>query len=130
MFVILVLYKIENMNAGSKITIKHFAYTNKHGGTNTSAPLWERFRREDEEYFEEPIEVMVTKSWYDYETGTRGWALPKQSNKKLMNFLRRNCKEGHNHLVYDENGLVDLEKSQWIKTPGEFVIFWSEHDIV
>ena len=109
------------MNLGNKITVKSFAFTNKFGGTGMSAPFMERFRNEDEEYFEEPIEVIVIKNWHDYETGVRGWAMPNQKNKKLMEFLERNCKEGEP---------IPGEINGWTAVPGQFIIYWSEHDII
>jgi hypothetical protein len=107
------------MNLGEKITISEFAYTNKHGGTGISKPFSKRF--EGVEYFEEHIEVIVIKNWSDYETGVRGWALPNQKNKRLIKFLQRNCKEGEP---------VPGDLYGWVDQPGEFVIFWSEHDII
>jgi hypothetical protein len=107
------------MNVGSKITISEFAYTNKSGGTGISKPFSKRF--EGNEYFEEPVEVMVIKKWDDYETGVRGWALPDQKNKKLMEFLKRNCKEGEP---------VSDDIDGWNHQSGEFVLYWSEFDII
>lgn len=107
------------MNLGDKIKIKEFCYTSKGGGTGMSRPFSTKF--EGEEYFEEPVEVIVIKNWSDYETGVRGWALPDKKNKKLMKFLERNCKQGE-PVPGDING--------WVDQPGEFVLYWSEHDIL
>ena len=90
---------------GDTITLKKFCYDNKAGGTAMSN--W----KYDEKY-SDPIIVTVTKEWNDYECGQRGWAIPiihSLHNKKLMEYLERNCKKQSNQY---------------------FRIYWSEFDII
>ena len=113
------------MRIGAKIRISEFNYTNKAGGTGQSHPFGHRF--DDYEYFEKNIDVIITKIWDDYETGIKGWGKPDPKNKELMEYLERNCKEGH-HVFFD-SGKGYLE-SEWVDQEGEFVIFWSQWDII
>lgn len=83
---------------GDTIKLKEFCYDNKAGGTAMSN--WNH----DEKYLD-PIKVVVTKEWDDYECGQRGWATPDIKDKKLIAYLERNAKR-------------------------PFVIYWSEFDII
>lgn len=97
---------------GDIITLKEFSFTNKDGGSGMSNWNW------GEKYLP-PVQVAVVKEWNDYETGQRGWALPRQDDKELMAYLQRNAAEGS----YDGN-------MKWKDEPGVFIIYWSEFDII
>jgi hypothetical protein len=90
---------------GDTITLKAFCYTNKVGGTNESDSSFN-------EKYPSQIKARIVKEWNDYECGQRGWAVPDWNDKKLIAYLTRNAKKG------DHN------------TTGEFMLYWSEFDII
>lgn len=114
------------MKEGQKISVSEFNFTNLSGGTGDSKPFSHNSRFQ-KEYFEEDVDIIITKVWNDYETGRRGWAIPDTGNKELMDFLKRNCKQGHNRIFDTGLGYAD---SEWVDQKGEFILYWSEFDIV
>lgn len=98
------------LEVGSKIVLKEFTYNNKGGGTGLSTM---------DPVYPEEIECQIIKKWHDYETGIRGWAYPVKEDKKLLEFLKENSAEGK----YDNN-------LEWQDNIGEFVIYWSEFDVL
>jgi hypothetical protein len=114
------------MKLGAKIRVKEFNFTNIHGGTGMSRPFGKPFG--DNEYFLEPIDVIITKIWDDYETGIRGWAEPNPKNKKLMKYLEKNCKQGYNKIIPVPG--KSYVTSKWVNEPEKFVLYWSEFDVI
>ena len=108
------------MKVGSKISVTEFAFTNIHGGTGMSN--WGH-----DEKFEGIANLIVTKVWDDYETGIKGWGEVNPKEKKLIEYLKRNCKQGYNKEI--DNGKSYTEMV-WVDVPGRFVVYWSQWNIV
>ena len=71
------------------------------------------------EKFTEPIKVKIIKSWFDYETGKRFWAIPVKGQDKLFEYLKRNAKTDYTDIVtypegHDLEGIMDHENSKWV----------------
>jgi hypothetical protein len=81
---------------GDTIVLKSFCFSNIGGGTGLSN--WDH-----DERFVGKATAIVTKEWEDYECGQRGWAKPDPSDKKLIEYLKRNA--------------------------GKQILYWSEFDI-
>jgi len=109
------------MKKGDKIKVKQFYYTNLSGGTGDSQPIFYG------EKFEKPTTLIISKLWDDYETGIRGWAIVDPKDKLLVEYIERNCKPGHNR-IYDSG--KGYNEKEWIDNSGEFVVYWSEFDII
>jgi len=109
------------MNVGEKIAVKEFNYTNLSGGTGSSDPLFFG------EGFPKTAEIIITKIWDDYETGIRGWGAADPDDKELVTYLKKNCKQGHNRIFDTGKGYND---SEWVDQEGEFIMYWSEWDII
>lgn len=110
-----------NFKVGDIITAAEFSFVNKHGGTGLSD--WDH----DEKFFG-GAELKITKVWFDYETGVRGWAEP--INSELKEYLKRNAKQEDkvsNHELWDEESYSF--KPETITIPAN-TVFWSEHDVV
>jgi hypothetical protein len=105
---------------GDTITVAEFGFINKHGGTGKSD--WDY----NEKFFG-PAELKITKVWYDYETGVRGWAEP--INSELQVYLKRNAKQEDKVSTPE---LWDEEtysfKKEELRIPAN-TVFWSEHDV-
>lgn len=100
---------------GDTIILKEFCYTNKFGGTGMSDCNW------DEKYTD-TIKVKVIREWYDEETGQRGWGIPDPEDKNLLEYLERNACKG-----------IDISLIPILvpfNSRDEYIIFWSEWDIV
>jgi hypothetical protein len=88
---------------GDIITLKSFAFTGKEGGTGMSN--WSH----DEQWTNKLSKFAIVKEWEDSECGQRGWAIPDQTDKALMDYIQRNVKKNKN---------------------GEYIVYWSEFDIL
>lgn len=104
---------------GDIIQVSEFSFINKHGGTGLSN--WDHNER-----FKGMARLKVTKVWYDYETGFRGWAEPV--NEELKEYLKNNAKQEDkvsNHDLWDEESYSF--KPEEIRIPAN-TVFWSEHN--
>ena len=111
------MHYIKNLIPEHIISLNKFCYTNKEGGTGLSDSSFDG----DEKWSGESARFFIVRQWDDYECGQRGWAMPDQSNKDLMDYLKRNAKEG----VPDPDDL-----DAWNEENGVYIIFWSEFDII
>lgn len=108
------------IKVGDIIKLNKFCFVNKAGGTGLSDWQWN-------EQFSGVAEVKVTKMWYDYETGWKGWAEP--INSELKEYLQRNAKQEEDvkqHDLWDEDEYKF--KPETIRIPAN-TIFWSQFDV-
>lgn len=109
---------------GQKIQVKEFNFTNLSGGTGSS----DAWNRGEDERFNGVANLIITKVWNDYETGIKGWAMPDPKDKKLIEFLKRNCKQGY--VKISEVPGQSYIDSEWIEEEGTFVVYWSQWYVV
>jgi len=98
---------------GDIITVKSFSFNNVYGGTGMSN--WDY-----DEKFTFPATIKVIKEWEDDECGQRGWGIAVPTDKKLIEYLRRNAKPGH----YGED-----RDMNWVDKHDYFILYWSEFEI-
>lgn len=110
---------MENLINGMSIELSEFSYENKDGGTGWTKSGYC-------EPYDKPAYAIVTKTWYDYETGVRGWAKPDPRDTDLIAYLERNAFKGTVKIdINEETGDVDIQQ-----IPGDdYVIFWSQFDV-
>jgi len=104
------------MLVGEIITVTTFAFTNKAGGTGLSNWKWD-------EKFEKPIKVKVIKSFHDYETGQRMWAVPVPEETELLAYLDRNAKKGLPIVQHEPDFNITYDDSDY------YVLFVGQFDI-
>ena len=84
---------------GKVATVTQFTYVNKHGGTGAS---WNNF---DGPIFKgSPPSVRITKTWHDYETGQRAWAVAV--SPALKRYMKRNANPADQRIFVGEFDLV------------------------
>jgi len=121
------------MVVGQKLKINKFSFNNKAGGTAMSDGFI------GDEKFDKPIEVIVVKSWHDYETGNRGWAMPIPGQPELEAYLERNAKRGWNDLFYNPQNYTEEDADEatfgnrdkfWLDDGKTYIVYISEFNII
>jgi len=86
---------MKKLKVGDVVTVKKFAYDNPCGGTSMAEPdpkQFSQFKRfKYDTLLKEPVKIRITKTFFDYETGTRiigelldGFMLEGNSNQNKV----------------------------------------------